>query len=91
MNKDVELIYCNNNVLGHFDKDVFVQYSKEEKNELFKELEKQIIKKDSNRKLSSLIVGLSMLVIAITLAILMLCNVFTLGESQLFNFTFLIL
>ena len=89
-NKDIELIYCNNNVLGHFDNDVFVQYSKDEKNKLFKEIEKQIIKKDSNRKLSSLIIGLSMLVVAITLAILMLCKVFTLGESQLFNFTFLI-
>ena len=87
-NKDIELIYCNNNVLGHFDNDVFVQYSKEEKKELFKEIEKQIIKKDSNRKLASLIIGLSMLVVAITLAILMLCKVFSLGESQLFNFTF---
>ena len=41
---------------------------------------KQIIKKDSNRKLASLIIGLSMLAVAITLAILMLF-MFALGQG----------
>jgi hypothetical protein len=85
-----KIVYVNNNVLGYFDKDVYMSYSKDEKTKLFKELENQIIKKDNNRKLSSLIIGLSMVGVALILLILMLTKVISLGDSQWFTFTFVI-
>ena len=88
MNK-YDIVYTNNNILGYFEDKVYKPYSKEEKDNLLNNIKKDVIKKDYSRKLSSLIIGLTMLIAAITLAILMIFNVITLGNSQWFNFTFI--
>ena len=53
-----DIVYVNNNVLGHFEKDIYIQYSKEEKDKLFQEIENKVKKADNARKKSSLIVGI---------------------------------
>ena len=35
MAKSYELVYVNNQIFGHFDKEVFLSYSKSEKKEIF--------------------------------------------------------
>ena len=52
-----DIVYVNNNVLGYFDGDTYLQYSKEEKEELFKQIEDKVKKADHARKVSSLIVA----------------------------------
>lgn len=83
-------IYASNNVIGRFIDDAYVAYSKDEKNSLYNKIEKLIIKKDRNRKLSSLIIGLSLLLCIVVLFVLMISNVINLGDGQWFNFIFII-
>lgn len=88
MNK-YDIVYVNNNTLAHFDDETLKIYSKEEKTKLLKEINNKIIKKDSNRKLSSLIVGILLLITAITLFFLLLFDYINIGDAKWFNFTFL--
>lgn len=88
--KTIDLVYVNNNLIGYYKNDKYLSYSKEEKEQLFLAIEKRIIKSDLNRKKTSLIVGLCMLLSAIIIAFLMAFKVIRLGESQLFNYTILI-
>lgn len=84
------IVYANNNLIARFIDDACVNYDKNEKEKLYQEIENKIIKKDSNRKKASLIIGLSMLLLGLTLFFLMLFKVINLGKSQWFNFTFII-
>lgn len=88
MNKDI--VYVNNRLLGYFESDVYKNYSTEEKNNLFLSLKNEIIKKDHNRKMFSLVIGLILLIVAVTLSALMLFNVVSLGSWQWFNYIFII-
>ena len=45
MKKTWDIVYVNNLILGHFEDNVYKNYSKEEKNELFAQLKKEVIKK----------------------------------------------
>lgn len=90
MKKTWDIVYVNNLILGHFEDNVYKNYSKEEKNELFAQLKKEVIKKDTYRKKFSFFLGLFLLTIAILIALLMILKVFTLGTGQWFNYTFLL-
>ena len=90
MTNSYELVYVNNQMYGHFEDNVFLSYSKEEKKEILSKLEKEIARKDHNRKRFSTFIGLTLLMVAIIIAILMLCKVFTLGTGQWFNYTYLV-
>lgn len=87
---DNKIVYVNNNIIGHFEGDAYVSYNKEEKASLFKEIEVKVKKADYNRKLSSLIIGLTMLLVGLTSFFLVLFDVINLGKSEWFNFTFLV-
>ena len=88
--KKIDIVYVNNNILGYFKDSVYQSYNKEEKEQLFIKIENEIKKKDSNRKLVSLIIGLVMLVVAVLTLFLMIFKVISLGESQIFNYTIFI-
>ena len=90
MNKAIDIVYVNNTLLGHFVDNVYVSYSKDEKKELLNKIEQEVIKKDCNRQKFSLIIGSILAFIALLIAILMLCNVITLGTGQWFNYTYLL-
>ena len=89
MNK-MDLVYTNNNILGYISDNVYQSYKSEEKNELLNNFKKEVINKDKARKLSSLIIGLTLFACLLTLAVLMILNVVNLGDSQWFNFTFIL-
>lgn len=88
--KTIDIVYVNNNLIGYYNEDKYIPYSKEQKEKLFLSLEKKIIKSDVNRKKISLVIGLIMLFSALTIAFLMVFKVIKLGESQIFNYTILI-
>ena len=89
MNK-LDIVYTNNNILGYLDGQTYVSYNNDEKNKLLDNIKNEVKTKDKNRKLSSLIIGLTLLVATIILAILMITKVIYLGDSQWFNFTIII-
>ena len=66
-------------------------YSKEEKEHLLDNICQNIKIKDRNRKLCSLLIGVLLLVIALTIMFLMIFNVISLGAGQWFNYTFVLL
>lgn len=88
--KNYDIVYSNNQTLGYIKDLKHVCYSKDEKAILFDTLKKELIKKDYNRKLFSLIIGLLSLFIAISFALLMIFNVISLGTMQWFYFTFIL-
>lgn len=88
MNK-YDIVYVNNNNLGHFVGETFKLYSKDEKANLLNEIKNKIIKKDSSRKLCSLIVGILLLITAVVLFFLLLFDYINIGDAKWFNFTFL--
>lgn len=88
MNK-FEIVYANNLTLGYFVEQSYKTYNKEQKKELLNKIEKLVIKKDVTRKLTSLIVGLLMLLSAIILAILLMFNIVSIGDAKWFNYTFI--
>ena len=45
MTNSYELVYVNNQMYGHFEDNVFLSYSKEEKKEILSKLEKEIARK----------------------------------------------
>lgn len=87
MKKIYELIYINNHLLGCFDNKKIKMYDKNEMNELKNNLKDLIIKKEKNRHLFSLIIGLTLLLVAILLAILNLLKVININW---FIYTFII-
>ncbi len=90
MKKAQNVVYVNNRIFGHFDERVYKGYSQDERNEFFKQLKNEIIQKDTRRKKTSLGVGSILLLVAITIALLMILKVMTLGTGQWFNYTFLL-
>jgi len=89
--KTNEITYVNNMILGYFDNGQYKQYSKEEKEHLLDNICQNIKIKDRNRKLCSLLIGVLLLVIALTIMFLMIFNVISLGAGQWFNYTFVLL
>lgn len=84
-----DIVYANNNVLGYFEKETYLQYSKAEKEKLFKEIENKVKKADSNRKKVSLISGVCILILFIIFSIFTFTNKINLGQSKLINITFI--
>lgn len=84
-----DIVYVNNNVLGYFDKETYIQYSKEEKQKLFDDIENKVKKADYNRKLTSLISGIIIFISFVTLMVLSFTNTINLGKTKLINITFI--
>ena len=81
----LDYVYANNQLFGHFQDNVYVNYTLKEKEELLESLKKEVKEKDYRRKMFSLKIGLVMLVIAIVVAILNLIKTIDIGW---FNYTF---
>ena len=90
MNKALDIVYVNNTLLGHFIDNVYVSYTKDEKEKILLDIEKEVAKKDYNRKMFSMLIGVSLAFIALLIAFLMLIEVITLGTGQWFNYTYLV-
>ena len=89
MNK-FDIVYANNATLGYFIDGIYKTYSKEEKKDVLNQIEKLIIKKDVSRKLTSLVIGLIMLLAALILAILLIFDKVSIGDGKWFNYTFIL-
>lgn len=83
-----DIIYVNNTVLGYFDGDTYLQYSKEEKQKLFSEIENKVKKADHSRKISSLIIAIILYVAFFFFAGFWLTNNADTRESILIYLTF---
>lgn len=83
-----DIVYVNNNVLGYFEGDTYISYSKDEKEKLFIDLENKIKKADYRRKITSLIVGIVLYVAFFFFVGLTFSNTIDLGENKIVNLTF---
>lgn len=83
-----DVVYVNNTVLGYFDNQTYLQYTKEEKETLFKDLENKIKKADFNRKITSLIVAIILCVSFFVFACLSLLGKIKLGDNKIIILTF---
>ena len=83
----LEYVYANNQLFGHFQDNVYINYTLKDKEELLESLKKEVKEKDYRRKMFSLIIGLVMLVIAIVVATLNLIKTIDIGW---FNYTFVL-
>ena len=52
----LEYVYANNQLFGHFQDNVYVNYTLKEKEELLESLKKEVKAKDYRRKMFSLII-----------------------------------
>ena len=85
MNK-YEILYLNNNQIGIYENEKTRILNPEQKQEFFTDLATLFSKKESNRRLFSLLIGILMLIIAITFAIL---NIFDVFSIDWFTYTFI--
>ena len=72
MNKALDIVYVNNTLLGHFSDNVYVSYTKDEKEKILLDIEKEVAKKDYNRKMFSMLIGVSLAFIALLIAFLII-------------------
>ena len=83
-----DIVYVNNNVLGYFEGETYLQYSKEEKQKLFNEIESKVKKADHTRKITSLISGIFIYVAFFFFVGVYFYNSADSKENKLINLTF---
>lgn len=86
--KNLEIVCSGNRKLGYFSQGKYLPYSEDEKQQLFTKLEREIIKKDARRRITSFIVGI---ILGCILFILLIFNLTSLLNIDWFTFTFIIL